>query len=307
MGEVYPLFRNYSLAVREWLRDVCTLPRFERYKTEIEKITKVGTTDGGVNQHEVHLETDNHRFQDNHPIQLDGTEINDEYYVIKKVSGNVLILSQEYRRLRAEQVGSGGDAKRSINIIYGNMERSIASIAQPLRNGLIDSPGLSFYVSDYQYRVEKSRPVENYYTRRYKDNNGNRTGVAAVPPMQEYQLHYNVNIWTIYMQEMDILSYQVVTSFNPEKYFWIGDKEYGFDYTGDRMNRQFKGQWAHSLVDTIADTSDLEPGDAANRTLRTEIGFMVNNAFLPLPFDLDQSMIGSIDIETVVEDRNERI
>ena len=308
MGEVYPLFRNYSLAVREWLRKSCTLPRFERYTTEIEKITRVGTADGGVNQHEVHLTTSDHKFADGHAIQLVGTVVNDEYYSISKVVDNVLILSQEYKRVRAEQTQPGGSVRRAVNIVYGNMERAITTIAQPLRNGLVDSPGISFYISDYQYKVEKSRPIENYYTRKYKDNTtGARTGVAAVPPMQEYQVHYSINLWSIYMQEMDILSYQIVTSFNPENYFWIGDEEYGFNFDGDRMDREHHGQWAHSLIDTISDVSDLEPGDAANRTLRTEIGFMINNAYLPMPFEKDQSMIGAIDVETILSDRDERI
>lgn len=302
MGEVYPLFRNYSLAVRDWLREACTLPRFERYTKSIVSLTRAGTAGGGVNQSEIHLDTSEHRFKEGMTIQLVGTEVNDEYYNIEKVVDNVLILNQSYRRLRADQTVAQGEVKRAINIIYGNIERSIATIAQPLRNGLVDTPGISFYISDYQYRVEKSRPRENYYTRRYKDNNGNRVGVAAVPPLQEYQVHYNVNVWAVYQQEMDILQYQIVTAFAPEKYFWIGDEDFGFDYNRDRMDREHKGQWAHSLIDTIADVSDLEPGDAANRTLRTEIGFMVNNAYLPLPFETDQPMIGSIDIETILEE-----
>lgn len=308
MGEIYPLFRNYSLAVRDWLRNTCTLPRFERYTQSILKIDRLGTTAGGVNQSEIVLSSSNHGFSPGMIVQIVGSTSNDEYYSIEKVEDTVLILDQNYRRLRVNEDFSSlsednrPKLKRAINILYGNMERSVATIAQPLRNGLVDTPGISFFISDYQYRVEKSRPRENYFKRNYKDNNGNKIGVASVPPLQEYQVHYNVNVWSIYMQELDILQYQIVTAFAPEKYFWIGDKDYGFEYNGDRMDREHKGQWAHALIDTIADTSDLEPGDATNRTSRSEIGFMINNAYLPLPFETDQPMIGSIDIETILEE-----
>ena len=305
-SEVYPQFRDYSIAVRDWLRENCALPRFERYQYNITLMTRTGTTDGGVNQHEIHLDTPTHIFKAGHPIQVFDTIRNDEYYVIEKTFENILILDRNYKKLRADQTDAVGKIKRSINVVYANMERAVSLVAQPLRQGLIDSPGIAFYISDYQYAIEKSRPKENYYTRKYKDNNtGGIVGAAAVPPLQQYQVHYMVNIWSVYQQELDILNYQVTTEFAPEKFFWIGDKDYGFDYVGDRMDRQHKGQWAHALIDIISDISDLEPGDATNRTLRSEIGFMITNAYLPLPFSDEQSIIEAIDLETIV--RDERI
>lgn len=305
-SEVYPQFRYYSLAIRDWLRDSCTLPRFDRYQFNVSLMTKTGTAAGGVNQHEIHLDTDVHIFKPGHPIQVSGTIRNDEYYVIKTIHENILILDRAYKKLITSQTESIGIVERTINVVYANMDRAVSLVAQPLREGLIDSPGISFYISDFQYAIEKSRPKENYYTRKYKDNNtGGIVKSAAVPPLQVYQVHYMVNIWSVYQQEADILNYQIVTEFSPEKFFWIGDKNYGFDYTGDRMNRQHKGQWAHALIDIISDTSDLEPGDATNRTIRSEIGFMITNAYLPLPFSDDQSMIGAIDLETIT--REERI
>ena len=305
-SEAFPLFRDYSLAIRDWLRETCKLPRFERHVFDIESMTRTGTAKGGVNQHEIKLTTSNHPFRKGHPIQIYDSIRNDEYYVIKEVDGDILILDMDYRRLLTDQPEAVGKIKRAINVVYANMDRSVSLIAQPLRQGLIDSPGIGFYISDYQFAIEKSRPKENYYTRKYKDNNiGGVTGSAAVPPLLTYQVHYMINIWSVYMQEMDILQYQVVTEFNPEKFFWIGDKEYGFDYKGERLERQHKGQWAHALIDIISDVSDLEPGDATNRTLRHEIGFMVTNAYLPMPFNDDQSVIGAIDLETIT--RQQRV
>lgn len=311
MNNTYPLFREYSLAIRKWLRDNLSIPRLYRITGNIQSMTMRGTTDGGVNQHEITIDNNldawsRPLFKAGHPIRLEGTVANDEHYMVLKVVGNVVILDQKYKKLKSEQVGVGGLIRRVMNVIYGTMDRAIADIAQPLRNGTIDSPGIAFYISDYQYNVEKSRPVENYYTRRYKDNNNEITGVAAVPPLLEYQVHYIINIWAPYQQDMDVLNYQVVSEFNPEKFFWIGDDEYGFDYNEDREDRTHKGQWAHSLIDVISDVSDLEPGDGTDKLLRNEFGFMITNAYLPQPFEDDQSMIEQVDIESIVENRIER-
>jgi hypothetical protein len=305
---VYPLFREYSLAIRDWIRQTVSLPRFDRYDEKIMKLVKNGTAGGGVSQSEIWLVNTTHQFKTGHPIQISGSTQNDEYYVISKVVGNILVLDLEYRRLVSSEDFTAiaptarPTVKRTINIVYANMDRSVALIAQPLRNGSIDSPGISFYISDVQFSPEKSRPHENYYTRRYKDNNRNITSVAKVPPLLEYQVQYSVNIWAVYLQEMDILQYQLVTEFNPQKFFWIGESNYGMNYGGDRENREHRGQWAHATLSAMSDVSELEPGDAQNRALRYEVNFTITNAFLPQPFDIDdQHMIGSIDLETIVE------
>lgn len=310
-NQIYPLFREYSLAIRDWLRKTVSIPRLDRVKANIQSMTMRGTSGGGANQHEIIVDTnlDSYNrtlFQAGHPVVLEGTIANDGYYTIEKVVGNNLILNQSYKKLVSEQPTAEGMVKRTINVIYGAVDRALADIAQPLRNGTIDSPGIAFYISDYMFKIEKSRPPENYYTRKYKDNNNNILSVVAVPPLLEYQVHYSINVWAVYQQEMDILNYQIATEFNPSKFYWIGDPNYGFEYNGDREEREHHGQWAHALMDVISDVSDLEPGDATQRTLRSEIGFMVTNAYLPQAFDKDQSMIGAIDIENIVEDRLEK-
>jgi hypothetical protein len=118
----------------------------------------------------------------------------------------------------------------------------------------------------------------------------------------EIRQNQTSGIWSVYQQELDILNYQIMTEFAPEKYFWIpgknvGDDKYGLDFSGDREDREFKGQWAHALLESISDASDLEPGDATNRTLRSEAVFVITNAYAPLPFDNKQSMISALNVE----------
>ncbi len=298
MQEVYPLFRDYSLAVKDWLRKATRLPRFEREKYDISKITLTGTANGGVNQHEIHLTTKVHNLKEGHSIVLTGTVANDEYYMVLKTFENIIILDQNYKKLSANQTTAGGKVNRTINVVYAGIEKAIATIAQPLRNGNIDTPGIGFYLAGHEQSKDKSRPKENYYTRRWEDASGNVVKTAAVPPLQQYQLHYSINLYSIYQQEMDIIIYQLVSDFAPQKWFWIGDPAYGLNYTGDRMDREHKGQWAQVELENVTDASDLETG-SPNRTLRTEIGIVFTEAYLPLPFDDQQSFIGAIDIDMI--------
>jgi hypothetical protein len=304
---MHPMFREYNLAVLKWLRNLIKLPRFERYTFDIEEITLNGTEGGGVNQHEIHLSSDQHIFKPGHTIEIQGSERNDNYFVVQEVSGSVLILDKDYKRLRSDQPRPGGIVKMTVNVIYGEMQRSIAWIAQPLRNGSIRSPGVAFYITDFQPKIERTRPVENTYTKTIYDENGQKIKSVRVPPLQEYRINYSINVWSVYQQELAILQYQIASEFDPEKFFWIGENEYGFDYEQCRLDRQGHGQWAHSLMEAIADVSDLEPGDANERTLRTEISFAITNAYIPLPYDTNQPIIEQIDLENRIEERLSRI
>ena len=300
------LFQDYSLAIVKFVKSSLLLPRIDAVQSKIVSITRSGTTGGGNLQHEVvissNLDTKGQQlFKPGHCVLIQGSIGNDEQYVVLNVVGNVLILDKNYRRLLADQPTAQGTIKKTINVVYGNMDRAIAMIAQPLRNGSIDSPGVAVYLNEPTYKIEKSRPVENYYLRRYKDNNGNTTRTAAVPPMQEWELPYTINIWAVYQQEMDIMLQQIVTQFNPQKFLWIGDPAYGLDYSGDRMDRQHKGQWACVKLGNMSDASELEPGDADTRKIRYEIGLTVESAYVPLPFDKNGSYIGSISIETEID------
>lgn len=298
MQEINPLFRDYSLAIKDWLRKATRLPRFEREKYDISKIILNGTANGGVNQHEIWLTTKVHNIKEGHSIVLIGTQTNDEYYMVLKTFENIIILDQNYKRLSSAQATAGGKLCRTVNVVYAGMEKSIATIAQPLRNGTVDTPGIGFYLASNEQLKERSRPKENYYTRRWTDTNGNVVKTAAVPPLQTFRLNYSINLYSVYQQEMDILLYQLVSDFNPEKWFWVGDPMYGFNYKGNRMDRENKGQWAHVELENVTDASDLETG-SPNRTLRTEISLVVTEAYLPIPFDDEQSFIGAIDIDLI--------
>lgn len=333
----YPVFREYSIAVQSWLRGLIDIPNLAKYDFDIDSITLKGTTiielsdnDGnktttdGINQHEVHLSTSNHGLKSNYAIKLyDTTEIqvgnksrsNDDQYVIQAVKDNIIVIDKSYKKLYLEQPAAAGGLKRVVNVMYGEMQDAVARIASPLRNGTVQSPGVSFYISDQQ-RVDRGRPKESYYTRRYYDDQGNKIGSVAVPPLQEYTLTYSINIWSPYRSYMSMLQYQIQSEFAPEKFFWIpgfgqDDADFGFEYTEGtgncRNDREHHGQWAHAVLEGIADASDLEPGSNAQTVYRTEVTFQITNAFMALPFERDQPHIGEVNLEQHIEDRFGRL
>lgn len=321
----YPAFREYSLAVQNWLRELIDLPYLTTSDFGITKITLKGTTiaplsggqTDGKDQHEVHLDTVNHKLKPAESIKLYNTtkvttgsgdqalvRSNDDWYIILAVKDNVIIIDKTHKKLTLEQPSPEGRLRKVVNIIYAEMKDSIARIASPLRNGLIQTPGIGFYLSD-QALKEGMRPKENYYTRRYYDKDCNKIGSAAVPPMQEYQLTYSINIWSPYRSYMSILQYQIQSEFAPEKYFWIpgfgvNDDKFGFDYTRGtdncRYEREHHGQWAHSLLEGVSDASELE-GSNTQVVFRTEMTIQFTNAYMPLPFDREQHYIGEINID----------
>ena len=333
----YPIFREYNLAIQKWLRGLIDIPNLAKYDFAIDEITLKGdtvvvtayndgnvTTTSGIDQHEVHLSTSDHGLKSNYMIKLyDTTSIqvgdrilnNDDQYLIEAVKDNIIIIDKSYKKLRLGQTAAGGRLRRVVNVIYGEMQEAIARIASPLRNGVVTTPGVAFYLSDQQVK-EGTRPKENYYTRRYYDTEGNKIGSVAVPPLQEYTLTYSINIWSPYRSYMSMLQYQIQSEFAPEKFFWIpgfgqNDTDFGFEYTEGtsncRQDREHHGQWAHAVLEGIADASDLEPGANAQTVYRTEITFQLTNAFMALPFEREQSYIGEVSLEQHIEDRLDRI
>jgi hypothetical protein len=315
------LFQDYSTAILNFTRSSLLIPRIDAVKANILSMTRKGTTGGGTLQNEIVVDNNvdankQQLFRPGMCVLIQGTPNNNGQYVITNTINNVLIVDKNYKIFVADQPAvldtkgnstPNGTIKKCINVVYGNMDRAIAVIAQPLRNGTIDGPGAAVYLNECTHKMEKSRPVENYYLRRYKDNNGNTTRTSAVPPMQEYELTYTINIWAVYMQEMDIMIQQIVSQFNPQKFFWIGDPAYGMDYIGPRENRAHHGQWAYAKLGGVNDGCNLEPGDATQRTLRFEISISIESAYVPLPFDTDSSYIGTVDLESIIDNRIEKM
>ncbi|MFW6226229.1 MAG: hypothetical protein ACOC3V_04670, partial [bacterium] len=136
-SEYFPMFRDYSLSIERWLRDVVRIPRIDKTNANIEKITRRGTVGGGRNQLEVWIDNNTfeirgrtyYKFKQGQNIELIGTLHNDDIYMIKKVVDNVLILDPAYKILKAEQPDPEGVVQQRVNVFYANMEKSISLIA----------------------------------------------------------------------------------------------------------------------------------------------------------------------------------
>ena len=312
MPDFYPAFYEYDSQVLSWLRGVFDLPQFNKTIYSIVSATRTGTTGGGVDQNEIKVGTVDHRITPSSAVVITGTEKIDGYYMVLNVIGDVVILDPQYLKLPADQDLPGGMIKLCVNVIYGNMQRAVATIVNPLRQGVVKSPGVSFVQTDASLNMAFTRPKENAYTRRFYDVDGNKISTQKVPPMMEYKLSYSVNVWSMYRQFMTILDFQFLSEFRPEKFLWIpglgpDDAGYGMDYEGCRMDRQFHGQWAHLTLESRADASEYEPGDAADRALRMEYTLTIDNAFLPMPFDDGAPIIGKVEVAEHIDTQLENL
>jgi predicted nucleic acid-binding Zn-ribbon protein len=322
----YSAFREYSLIIQDWLRNLIDLPYLKAADFGILKITLIGTTIAklaggqeltsqttGRNQHEVHLNTANHgihagdalRLYDTSHMEIGGKDLsNDGYYTVLAVKDHIIIIDQQFKKLTLEQEESEGRCRKTLIVIYAEMQQAVARIAAPLKNGLTQSPGISFSIVDH-IRKEGGRPVENLYTRRYYDEMCKKLGTAKVPPLQEFQVAYQVTLWSPYRSYMSIMQYQIASEFTPDKFWWVpgwGEKDdrYGMDFTNnplhDRSRREHHGQWAHAQLDSMNDASELEDAKAV-QVFRTDVNFTIDNAFIPLPFDNTAGKIEGVKVD----------
>lgn len=301
------MFKDYNIEIHHWLRQAFEMDHMKRVSANIVLMTRNGTTDGGRRQHEIHIDSNDYEyrgrtfpiFRNKMAIKVENAtnSQNNAYFMVNRVVDNVLILDENYEKIKFEQPEPSGRVQQITNVIYGDLELAYANIRQPILDGVVPYPGVSFYISDYQQKLEKSRPYENYYTRRYKDNNtGIIKGVNKVPPLQEFQVHYMVNFFCRTRQELDYMQYQIIKEFRPQKWLWMPGPTSNRE---DGRGKEHEGQWAHMLLDVVQDVSDVEPGATPqDRVLRFEVGFMVTNAFIPLAFDEDQPFIEGLQIET---------
>lgn len=206
--------------------------------------------------------------------------------------------------------------RASVKIVYATPERAIAKYVVPLRNKQTDIPIIGFYLASQVYNPEKNTVVENLETIKYKDNNI----AKRLKPLQTYSLTYVINIWTKLQMDMDIVLYQLLTQFTPYRYLAV---ESNIDYknyenttrfypmtggpeqgkTWDEANEKYErkpGQWFPLLIESTADASNLEPGEAGDRLIRYDINLMCDRAYLPLG-GFEYKSIKELQINTVTD------
>lgn len=174
-----------------------------------------------------------------------------------------------------------------VKVVYATPERAIAKYVVPLRNKTTDIPVISFYLANFNYQPEKNTIGENLELILDKDNNVAR----RMRPLQVYQLTYVINVWTKLQIDMDIVLYQLLSQFTPMRWLAVDSEidyqEYDFlkhPVNGPYQNGEKRrpGQWVPLRIDSVTDTSNLEPGEAGERVIRTDINLVCDWAYLPI-------------------------
>ena len=174
-----------------------------------------------------------------------------------------------------------------VKVVYATPERAIAKYVVPLRNKVTDIPVISFYLANINYSPEKNTIGENLELIRDKDNNVAR----RMRPLQVYQISYVINIWTKLQIDMDVVLYQLLSQFTPMKWLAVDSEiDYkGYDFLKHPENGPYQngdtrrpGQWFPLKLESVTDASNLEPGEAGERVIRTDVNLVSDWAYLPI-------------------------
>ncbi len=204
----------------------------------------------------------------------------------------------------------------SVKVVYATPERAIAKYVVPIRNKQTDIPVVGFYLAGIAYSSEKNTAVENLETIYDKDNNI----ASRMKPLQVYALTYVVNIWTKLQMDMDIVLYQLLTQFTPFRYLAVESNVDYKDYenrerhypmengpeqgrTWDDVNEKWvkkPGQWFPMLMESVNDTSSLEPGEAGDRLVRYDVNITCDRAYLPIG-GFEYKTVQELEINTVTD------
>jgi hypothetical protein len=218
----YPIFAEYHLYIKRWLKEVMTLPRFEQEGTQIP--------------------------------------------VVYSTPRRAFAMGSS-----SEQLGDAGGEP-----IYA-----------PPQQGNNWLPIVAFHYNGAQQIMGRTIPYEHVLTQKIKDNNDNVTGVKKNKPFQVYSVSYIATVYAGLMQDMDILTFKLLSEFRPQCYLWIGPE--------DKVNDGTAGLWAHLQLESVTDGTEYEPGDIGERVVRKDFTWTVTEAYVPtVETEIDENIIREV-------------
>jgi len=204
----------------------------------------------------------------------------------------------------------------SVKVVYATPERAIAKYVVPIRNQMTDIPVVGLYLANMSYQLEKNTAIENYEVIKDKDNNI----AKRMKPFQVYSLTYVINIWTKLQMDMDVMLYSLLSQLTPFRYLAVDSnidyKEYdnldrfypmengpqqgkNIDANTNEFEKKH-GQWFPLTLDSVNDASNLEPGEAGERVIRTDINLLCDRAYLPIG-GFEYKSIRELEINSVLD------
>jgi hypothetical protein len=130
-----------------------------------------------------------------------------------------------------------------------------------------------FHSTGFTPVLGKTIPYEHILVKPIQDNNNEITSWQKYKAPLVYELSYTAVLYTALMQDMDILTFKIVTEFRPNANLWIGLP----GTIGDRT----KGVYANMLLDSVVDATEYEPGDIGERVVRKDFSWKITEAYVP--------------------------
>ena len=134
-------------------------------------------------------------------------------------------------------------------------------------------PIMAFHMTGMTPVLGKFIPYEHVLSKPIQDNLNNITAYKEFKPPLTYETTYIGSLYTALMQDMDILTFKIVTEFKPQANLWIGTP----GTEGDRT----KGLYANMLLDSVIDATEYEPGDIGERVVRKDFSWKITEAYVP--------------------------
>jgi hypothetical protein len=165
----------------------------------------------------------------------------------------------------------GGRIYGKYPVIYSTPELAFARDIAPLNQGNPDLPMFSFFLSSVSFNKDRwfvpSLPGLTWEKEAVgQDADGNPTEWRLYFKSLPYDLNYSISLWHKEEFEAEYADYDILSRFRPLSYV------------------QANGADSPIHIESISDSSELEPGVAADRRLRRTYSIRVEG-WLPLPWE----------------------
>ena len=156
-------------------------------------------------------------------------------------------------------------------------------------------PILAFHMTGMTPVLGKFIPYEHILyratTKPPYSPNGQITGYTKRKPYLTFETTYIASLYCALVQDMDILTWKIVTEFKPQANLWIGPPE--------TVGNRNEGVYAQMLLDSVTDATEYEPGDIGERVVRKDFAWKITEAYVPTSITvLDENIIKDVFIDT---------
>jgi hypothetical protein len=153
------------------------------------------------------------------------------------------------------------ETEKDIPVIMSTPQRAFAAIVRPLAESQVDIPAISFTMTGLSPEASRSKPA---FLQAQRIKIGDKWQIHH--RAQAWMINYNVTVWTQHMDDLDYVSYALLSRFTPKSYVNV---------SGIASELTFIG---HS------DNSELEPGADKDRVLRHDYQFKID-AWMQMPYN----------------------